>query len=151
MKKIVTIVLGIIIITITVIMGVQYICNNKEEKITSIKIGISVYDQYDTFITSLMEQFKDTAIKKEDKTGIEISFDIVNAAGSQLEQNDQVEKFIKNNYDVICVNLVDRTDPSLIINKVQSAGIPIIFFNRELVPEDLKRYDNGYYIDDVTM
>ena len=70
MKKIVTIVLGIIIITITVIMGVQYICNNKEEKITSIKIGISVYDQYDTFITSLMEQFKDTAIKKEDRKSV---------------------------------------------------------------------------------
>ena len=81
----------------------------------------------------------------------EIIVDIVNAAGSQLEQNDQVEKFVNNGYDVICVNLVDRTDPTLIIDKAESAGIPIIFFNRELVPEDLKRYDKAYYVGAVTI
>lgn len=124
---------------------------SEKNKVEKIKIGVSVYNQYDTFIASLMEQLKSCAVQKENETGIEIIVDIVNAAGSQLEQNDQVEKFVNDGYDVVCVNLVDRTDPTLIIDKAESAGIPIIFFNRELVPEDLKRYDKAYYVGAVTI
>lgn len=151
MKKVIAVVFFVFLAGILIVIGSIHISSQEKNKIESIKIGVSVYNQYDTFIASLMEQLKSCAAQKENETGIEIIVDIVNAAGSQPEQNDQVEKFVKNGYDVVCVNLVDRTDPTLIIDKAESAGIPIIFFNRELVPEDLKRYDKAYYVGAVTI
>lgn len=115
------------------------------------KIGISVYDHYDTFIAELMESFDSYVKSLEAKTGITISIDIENAASSQSTQNSQVEDFISNGCDVICVNLVDRTDPTMIIDKAKSADIPVIFFNRELVEEDLERWDKLYYVGAMTL
>ena len=48
--------------------------------------------------------------------------------------------------DVICVNLVDRTDPTAIIDLAEKNNIPVIFFNRELVEEDLERWTRLYYV-----
>ena len=39
--------------------------------------------------------------------------------------------------DVLCINLVDRTAPSRIIRMARNEDIPVIFFNREPVREDL--------------
>lgn len=77
--------------------------------------------------------------------------EVINAATNQLEQNNQVDDFIKHHCDIICVNLVDRTDPSIIIDKVKSACVPTIFFNRELVEEDLQRWNKLYYVGVVTL
>ena len=48
--------------------------------------------------------------------------------------------------DVICVNLVDRTAAAVIVDKAQAAGVPVIFFNREPVEEDLDRWEKAYYV-----
>lgn len=117
-----------------------------QEKVKSIKIGISVYDHYDTFISELMSSFNGYVKEMESKTGVTILLNIENAAASQSLQNSQVDDFISNGCDVICVNLVDRTDPTMIIDKAKSANIPVIFFNRELVEEDLERWKKLYYV-----
>lgn len=116
------------------------------EQPKSIKIGISVYDQYDTFVSLLSEQFDQFVREKEQETGVTITVLREGAGGSQLTQNSQVEGFIKDRCDVICVNLVDRTDASMIIEKAEAANIPVVFFNRELVEEDLERWDKLYYV-----
>ena len=48
--------------------------------------------------------------------------------------------------DVICVNLVDRTAAAVIVDKAQAAGVPVIFFNREPVEEDLERWEKACYV-----
>lgn len=116
------------------------------EKPSQMRIGVTVYDGYDTYITSITQNMSDWCKEKEKETGITISLDIVDAGGSQLTQNDQVEKFIAKDYDAICVNLVDRTDPTVIIDKARMADIPVVFFNRELVKEDLERWDKLFYV-----
>lgn len=121
------------------------------DEVRTIRIGVSVYDQYDTFIAGLMEYFTAYAKEKENRTGIAVTVDVVNASGSQIEQNNQIEDFINNGCSVICVNLVDRTDPSMIIDKARSADIPVIFFNRELVAEDLERWNKLYYVGAVAL
>ena len=73
-----------------------------------VRIGVSVYDQYDTFITELINNF--------------------------------------NGCGVICVNLVDRTAPTEIIDLARKNDVPVIFFNRELVEEDLMQWDKLYYV-----
>lgn len=125
--------------------------NSLKEKDSTMKIGITIYNQYDTFISSMVQEITGYSQSMEEEKGMKIVLDIVSAAGSQTEQNDQVEKFVENEYDIIFVNLVDRTDPSFIIEEAKSAGIPVIFFNRELVEEDMERWDGLYYVGAVTI
>lgn len=111
-----------------------------------IRIGVTVYDQYDTFVASVVSEINEWANAKEIETGINITIDVVDAAGSQVTQNDQVADFILKDYDIVCVNLVDRTDTSMIIDKAKNGDVPVIFFNRELVDEDLDRWEKLYYV-----
>lgn len=127
----------------------KLLVSKEESDPKSIKIGISIYDEYDTFISSIVQDIDEWSKEKEKETGITITLEVVSASGSQLTQNDQVEKFVDKSCNVICVNLVDRTDASVIIDKAKNADIPVIFFNRELVKEDLERWDKLYYVGAV--
>lgn len=126
-----------------------YGTENKEKN--SIKVGISIYDQYDTFISSIVEELNEAVKEKEMEEGVSITFDIVSAGTSQIVQNDQVENFVNQGCDVICINLVDRTDASVVIDIAKNADIPVVFFNRELVEEDLEQWDKLYYVGAVTL
>ena len=53
---------------------------------------------------------------------------------------------IEDGVDVICVNLVDRTDPTAVIDSARKADVPVIFFNRELVEGDIGRWDKLFYV-----
>lgn len=77
--------------------------------------------------------------------------DISNAGRNQITQNYQVENYIREDFDIICVNLVDRTDASVAIDMAMKADIPIIFFNRELVEKDLQRWDKLFYVGAVAL
>ena len=57
-----------------------------------------------------------------------------------------MDRFLERGYDVICVNIVDRTAAAVIVDKAQAAGVPVIFFNREPVEEDLRRWKHAYYV-----
>lgn len=112
----------------------------------SIKIGVTLYNQYDTFVAQLMEDFNAYAVAMEEEFGIAINIEVYNASDSQSTQNNQVEEMINDGCDVICVNLVDRTEPTTIIDMAEKQNVPVIFFNRELVTEDLERWDRLYYV-----
>ncbi len=142
MKK----VIGGIFLSVIMVLILAGCTDTKKSKNTNIKVGISVYDEYDTFVASVIDSFKQWAREKENETGVAITIDVVDAAASQNTQNNQVEDFVEKDYGVICINLVDRTDTSLIIDKTKAADIPVIFFNRELVSEDLDRWDQLYYV-----
>lgn len=118
----------------------------RQEEVKNIRIGVTVYDQYDTFVSQLMETFKAYARERAEETGISINVEIYNAAAAQTTQNSQVEEMLEDGCDVICVNLVDRTEPTTIIDLAESYDVPVIFFNRELVAEDLERWEQLYYV-----
>jgi methyl-galactoside transport system substrate-binding protein len=136
---------------------VNYISSNQvrdkgtQEERIAMKVGVSIYNQYDTFISSLMDNFKEEAKRMEQEKGITITLDIVNAGGSQVSQNYQIEEFINEGYDLLCINLVDRTDASTAIDMAMHANIPVIFFNRELVDKDLERWDQLFYVGAVAL
>lgn len=112
----------------------------------SLKIGVSVYDQYDTFMGEIISSLQSYSKQKEKEWGISITLDIQNADQNQLSQNKQMDDFIEDDCDIACINLVDRTDASTIIEKAKSSNVPVIFFNRELVKEDLERWEKLYYV-----
>lgn len=94
----------------------------------------------------MMTKFTEYAADKEEATGVAINVELMNASQSQLTQNEQVKSLIEKGCDVICVNLVDRTEPTAITDLAESKQVPIIFFNRELVAEDLERWSELYYV-----
>ena len=94
----------------------------------------------------MMTKFTEYAADKEEATGVAINVELMDASQSQLTQNEQVKSLIEKGCDVICVNLVDRTEPTTITDLAESKQVPIIFFNRELVAEDLERWSELYYV-----
>lgn len=120
--------------------------DNVSKNKKQLKIGVSIYDGYDTYVSDMTVAMSEWAKEKERETGTAILLDIVSAGGSQLTQNDQIARFIDKGYDAVCVNLVDRTDATVIIDKAKSADTPVVFFNREPVAEDLNRWSKLYYV-----
>lgn len=94
----------------------------------------------------MMTKFTEYAADKEEATGVAINVEVMDASQRQLTQNEQVKSLIEKGCDVICVNLVDRTEPTTITDLAENKQVPIIFFNRELVAEDLERWSELYYV-----
>lgn len=112
----------------------------------SLRIGVAVYKGSDTYITNMTQAMQDAADEYFQESEERVYLTVVDAQESQATQNEQIDRFLSLDYDVLCVNLVDRTDASRIIDKAQNADVPIIFFNREPVQEDLQAWDKLYYV-----
>lgn len=121
----------------------------KEEEKKSIRIGVSLYRGDDTFINNIRGELEKCAKIYEQENGVKVNLDIQDAKGNQNTQNDQVERFISLGCDVLCINPVDRTAASVMIDKAMAAGIPVVFFNRQPVEEDMDRWDQLYYVEAV--
>lgn len=141
--KLVSLFLALLVLTCTLC---SCSTNQKEDKVKTIRIGVSVYRKDDTFINSLCENLEAVAKQEELKSGNKIVLDILDSQSSQVIQNDQVDGFLSKNYNAICVNMVDRTAAAAIVDKAKKADVPLIFFNREPVEEDLQIWDKAYYV-----
>lgn len=118
----------------------------EEKKPLTFRIGLALYSGDDTFITSVSQHLQQLAKAEEQERGIKINVSVADAERSQMMQNEQVDRFIQQGYDLICVNIVDRTAAAVIVDKAQQADTPVIFFNREPVEEDLERWEKAFYI-----
>lgn len=120
--------------------------NKQLESIEEIKIGFTVYRRDDTFIAMIVSNMEEAIKEGEQQENIKITMNIMDAKGSQTVQNDHIDKLIEQGCDVLCVNLVDRTVASTVVDKAKTADIPVIFFNREPVKQDLERWNKVYYV-----
>ena len=111
-----------------------------------IYVGVASYDQSDTFINELSADFEEKVKQLGDKAGLQTVVSKRYAANSQRLQNSQIKELIDAGCNVLCVNLVDRTNTSEIIELAKENNVPVIFFNREPVAEDLKQWDKLYYV-----
>ena len=111
-----------------------------EEKKTSLRIGVLLYRGDDTFIGTLRNSMEQAAKEYEKETGVRVTLDVRDAKRNQLTQNSQAERMIGLGCDVLCVNMVDRSAASGVIDQAMESDIPIVFFNREPVAEDMNRW-----------
>ena len=111
----------------------------------SVSIGAVGYSEDDTYIGELLaclrQDVKDLSEKDRPVT-LTTRF----AGGAQRTEDRCVEELIDSGCDVLCVNLVDRTAPTKTIDLAIRHDIPVIFFNREPVREDLMRWERLYYV-----
>ncbi|WCK54470.1 galactose/glucose ABC transporter substrate-binding protein MglB [Aneurinibacillus sp. Ricciae_BoGa-3] len=102
-------------------------------------IGVAIYKFDDTFMTGVRNAISDAA---KDKAEV----DIVDSQNSQPTQNDKVDLFITKKVNALAINPVDRTAAGVIIDKAKAANVPVVFLNREPLPEDMKKWDKVYYV-----
>ena len=127
------------------ILGVNGCGQADSDNSQNVYVGVTYYDQSDIFLNELLDCFK-KEIQNLESEERKISVTIQGAGGSQRTQDDQVKELIDGGCNVLCVNLVDRTDPSEIIDLAREKQVPIIFFNREPVAEDMAQWEQLYYV-----
>ena len=119
-----------------VLMTPLFAQGSKEE---GLQIGCAIYKFDDTFMTSVRNAISDASIGKAD-------IDIVDSENSQAKQNEKVDMFITKGVNSLAINPVDRTAAGVIIDKAKKANIPVVFLNKEPLPEDLAKWDRVYYV-----
>lgn len=130
------------------LLCICFLCGCKKQQSAAknkLYVGITYYNQSDTFLSQLNICIREQLDQLENDD-FEIIITVRDAAGSQRTQDDQVKELIDAGCNILFVNLVDRTDPSEIIDIAKENNVPIIFFNREPVAEDMMRWDGLYYV-----
>ena len=112
----------------------------------SLRIGFALYTQDDTFISTVAQNLEWMVREAERETGKTITLFIADGRSSQATQLDQVDRFLARGCDVLLVNIVDRTAAAVLADKAEAEGVPLIFFNRQPVREDIQRWDRIYYV-----
>ncbi|MBW7459515.1 substrate-binding domain-containing protein, partial [Paenibacillus sepulcri] len=102
-------------------------------------VGVAIYKFDDTFMTGVRNAISEAA------SGV-ATVDIVDSQNSQPTQNDKVDLFITKKVSALAINSVDRTAAGTLIDKAKAADTPIVFFNREPLPEDMQKWDKVYYV-----
>lgn len=106
-----------------------------------VSVGCAIYKFDDTFMTGVRTSISDTAKEKTDAT-----VDIVDSQNSQPTQNDKVDMFITKKVKSLIVNPVDRTAAGVIVDKAKKAKIPLVFLNKQPLPDDMNKWDKVYYV-----
>ena len=103
------------------------------------KLGVAIYKFDDTFMSYVRNSINDNA---KGKANVEV----VDSQNAQPTQNDQIDQFLAKKMGAILVNPVDRTAAAAIIDKAKAKNTPVVFFNREPMPDDMKKWDKVYYV-----
>lgn len=110
---------GIILGTTALLLSA---CGNQQQNQENrLYIGVTYYNQSDTFLNEMLDSFK-AQLEEMEVGGTVPAVTVRDAAGLQKTQNDQVKELIDAGCNVLCVNLVDRADPSDIIDRSQGVS-----------------------------
>ncbi|MBP1999618.1 methyl-galactoside transport system substrate-binding protein [Paenibacillus shirakamiensis] len=133
--------LSMVILATTVLGAALAGCGGTKDNASSTEpsVGVAIYKFDDTFMTGVRN-----SIEKYAK-GI-AKVDIVDSQNSQPTQNDKIDLFLTKNTKSLIVNPVDRTAAGVIIDKAKAKDAPVVFLNREPLPEDMKKWDKVYYV-----
>lgn len=119
--------------------------SSKEAQRSVLRVGVVLYTQDDPFINALTDCLKED-LEDYETESLKIIMTVRDGKNEQKLQDEVVEEILDAGCDILVVDLVDRTEPSNIIKMAKNENIPVIFFNREPVREDLMQWDKLYYV-----
>lgn len=121
-------------------------CQSVEKDHTPLRLGVVLYTLDDTFISAVASDLERLTLEAETRENIKINLSIMDGRTNQTAQLEQIDRLLDRSCDVLCVNIVDRTAAAVIIDKAEKAQVPVIFFNRQPVAEDIQRWEHVYYV-----
>ena len=102
------------------------------------QVSVFYYDKDDTFLNLISDKLTSELSER-------YSLKNYYASKSQVTQNLQVEESIGNT-DILLMNMVDRLSSGVIVDKCKQNDLPVIFFNREPLLNDMINYEYCYYV-----
>ena len=137
MKKILAIMLAVLLMA-----GALTACGGSSDGSKG-EVSVLYYTFSDTYISSVRSAMdkllKDAGVK----------FNDYDANGNQTQQTEQVDVAIAKGSSALIVNVVDTGSndaAQTIVNKANSANIPVIFFNRSVDETVVKSYDKCVFV-----
>ena len=110
---------------------------------SELNVGVFYYDFSDVYISSVRSSMD------EQLKAMGVNYTNYDGAGNQAQQTDQINTAIANGANLLIVNIVETSSPDAAQNAVEAArtaGIPIIFFNREVADEVVSSYDKCAFV-----
>ncbi len=108
---------------------------------SEIKVGISIYQFADNFMTLYREELKKYLVEE---IGVkEENISIMDGKNDQGEQMNQIRNFITQGYDVMIINLVQASSEPTVTEECHAAGIPVVYINREPEAEREQAWVDG--------
>ena len=102
-------------------------------------VGLLLYNESDPYILEFARQIIDAA-------GSSLTVTKLDAGNSQLIQNEQIGSLLDDKPALMMINPVDRLGAYALIRRLQAENVPVIFFNREPLANDLAIWDQTYYV-----
>ena len=110
---------------------------------SSLNVAVFYYDFSDVYISSVRNSMN----SQLDALGVK--YNNYDGASNQSQQTDQINTAIANGANLLIVNIVETSSPDAAQNAVEAArtaGIPIIFFNREVSNEVVNSYEKCAFV-----
>ena len=103
------------------------------------EIAVLLYDEADPFIDGVGQY-----LEEYNRTGYNVT--LYDCKKSQLVQNELAERLYKEEVDLLVINPVERLSSDIFVEKSKKEDLPVIFFNREPLKEDLVSMEKAYYV-----
>ena len=110
----------------------------EESSESALNVGVFYYNYSDAYITTVRNAMDGLL----DAAGI--TYNNYDGAGNQATQLDQINTAISNGANLLVVNIVETSSPDAAqqaCDAAKNAGIPIIFFNREVENSVVDSYE----------
>lgn len=110
---------------------------------TELNVGVFYYNFSDVYISSVRSNM-DTQLK-----ALNAKFTNYDGASNQATQTDQISTAITNGANLLIVNIVETSSPDAAqsaVDAAKAAGIPIVFFNREVADEVVMSYEKCAFV-----
>ena len=143
MKKTLAIILAVVLM-VSLLAG----CGDKPAPTpdptgSSLNVAVFYYDFSDVYISSVRNSMN----SQLDALGVK--YNNYDGASNQSQQTDQINTAIANGANLLIVNIVETSSPDAAQNAVEAArtaGIPIIFFNREVSNDVVNSYEKCAFV-----
>ena len=110
---------------------------------SELNVGVFYYNYSDAYITTVRNAMDGLL----EEAGI--TYNNYDGAGNQATQLDQINTAISNGANLLVVNIVETSSPDAAqqaCDAAKNAGIPIIFFNREVENSVVDSYENCAFV-----
>ena len=138
-----------ILLAAVMMLGLLAGCGKTENKdneggdASALNVAVFYYDFSDVYISSVRNSMD------EQLKALGVTYNNYDGGGNQAQQTDQINTAIANGANLLIVNIVETSSPDAAQNAVEAArtaGIPIIFFNREVADEVVSSYDKCAFV-----
>ena len=116
-------------------MMLSALCIASAEEAKTYKVGVSIYQFTDNFMTLYRNEIENYFKSLETDT---VKYEVIMADGKNdmAEQTNQIQNFITQGVDVIILNLVQTSSADAVIDQIVAAEIPVVLINREPLAYD---------------